>query len=322
MKHFTVDTIDHNRYKPTIKIQVSGGSRPRVTLEHAVTGKRFLFKTYTHNPREVWAECLASHLGEIFGVPTQKVVIKKASPQMVRILKARYATRLPSDWKPVGTLARDIFLKDEEIIYGAKIVNTDSGALTLEEIETAIKKQYYAPEDLLKSFAQMIVFDALIGNMDRHHENWGIVENLRYRQQILFGKKALVNLRHFTPLYDHGSSLLFEENSEDKIGKYLAEEDNFISKYIKGAKYSFLKDKNGEECNVFQVIEQNIKEKTVWGGRFKEAIAPLQGSSVLEAAKAITKMPNTPELEYSENRKELLLRSTVIRRNMLLSMLK
>ncbi|MDB5182232.1 MAG: HipA domain protein [Candidatus Saccharibacteria bacterium] len=321
MKHFTLETIDHARYKPTIRIQVSGGSRPRVTLEHAITGKRFLFKTYSHNSREVWAECLASHLGEIFGIPIQKVVIKKASTNMIKILKGNYGKYLPSDWKPIGTLARDIFLKDEEIVYGAKIVGTASDALTLSQIETDIRKQYYAPEDLLQSFAQMIVFDAIIGNMDRHHENWGIVEHLQYRQQLLFGKNTLVEKRHFVPLYDHGSSLMFEIKSEGKIGEYLANEDLFRSKYIFGANYSFLKDTDGNECNVFEVIRQNIIENTEWGKRFKKAVLPLGQASLMEIAKAIAKMPNAKELDYSTNRKELLIRSIIIRRDELLSML-
>lgn len=320
MKHFTVDTIDHARYKPQIHIQVSGGSRPRITLVHQKTGQKYFFKTYSHNPREVWAECLASHLGQVLGVPMQQLVIKRASSQMVKILKTNFPDNLPKKWIPIGTLARNIFLHDEEIIYGEKIVGTKSDALELSSISKAISNQYYAPEDLLQSFAEMIIFDALIGNMDRHHENWGIVETLRYKQQLLFGKKQLVDERHFVPLYDHGSSLLFELD-DDLVDRFLADETLFCTKYVFGSKYSFVKDAMGKESNVFEVIKQNIEAKSDWGKRFIKTIKKLAPMSKLEVAKELVKMPNSSEFDYSNDRKELLFRSILIRHKALVDML-
>lgn len=312
MKHYTIETIDYSRYKPRVTIQVVGGSRPRITLVHSKTNSKFIFKTYSHNSREVWAECVASHLGAIIGVPIQQVVIKRAPPFLVASLKENMPQNLPKNWQPIGTLARNIFPKNQEITYGQKIVSTSSDALTLEEIEAAIRKQYYAPDDLLDKFAQMIVFDAIIGNMDRHHENWGIVETLKYKQQVLFGKKTLITQRWFTPLYDHGSSLLFELGEQD-VERYLKDEKLLCDKYIFGAKYSFVKDSSGAERNIFGIITSHIERETDWGKRFRKAIAPLKQVSKLEIAKAIAKMPTTKEIDYSEQRKELLLRSILVR---------
>lgn len=321
MKHYTIETIDHKRYKPTIEIQVVGGSRPRVTLVHKDTKRRYLFKTYSHNPREVWAECLASNLGQVLRIDIQKVMIKKASSIMTKLLREHYSTNLPSKWTPVGTLARDIFKKHEEILYGDKIVGTKSDALSLNGIATSISSQYYAPEDLLQTFAEMVIFDALIGNMDRHHENWGIVETLKYKQQLLFDKKQLVNQRHFVPLYDHGSSLLFELG-EDRIQYYLDQPEQFKQKYILGSPYSFLRDNKGDRENVFQVIEESIQQNNDWGKRFRKAISKVCTVSELDLAKAIIKMPNAAELDYSESRKKLLLKSLLMRHDILRGMLK
>jgi hypothetical protein len=271
MKHYTIEQIDHSRYKPEVKIEAVGGSRPRIILVHSKTGSTYIFKTYSHNSREVLAECLASHLGLILGVPIQQVVIKRLSPPLVKWLKQHKRQNLPKDWQPIGTLARNIFPKGQEIMYGQNIVNTSSGSLSLEEIEAAIRKQYYAPDDLLDSFAQMIVFDAVIGNMDRHHENWGVIETVRYKQQVMFGKKTLINQRWFTPLYDHGSSLLFEL-AESDVDRYFIDEALLRSKYIFGAKYSFVKDSHGEKENVFTVIKSHINENTSWGKRFKKPL--------------------------------------------------
>ena len=81
MKHFTVTELDMGKYKTiTGPAEVVGGSRPRLTLFHKDGNQKFFFKTYSHNPREVWAECLASHIAELMCVKAQSVTIKK-TPQ-------------------------------------------------------------------------------------------------------------------------------------------------------------------------------------------------------------------------------------------------
>lgn len=319
MKHFTVEDIVYRRYESKLGFELVGGSRPRLTLIHKNSHQKYIFKTYSHNSREVWAECLASHLGNVFKIEVQQVVIKSSPDGLTRKLR-EVAPEIPEDWSPIGTLARNIFPRDQEIIYGATIVQSPSKSFPLDEIERCIRVKYYAPDDILERFAEMILFDALIGNMDRHHENWGIVETTKYRQQVLFYKKQLVKERWFTPLYDHGSSLMFEL-SEEKVLKYLDDDTSFIDKYIKGTPYSFVCMPNGKEANVFEVIRHHISQKTVWGERFKKRIRGMKQTSILEISKCIVKMPNTSHIDYSENRKELLLRSILHRKRLLADML-
>lgn len=266
----------------------------------------------------MWAESLASHLGPIFGIDVQRVVIKSSSPELTKVLRGAVPD-IPTDWKPIGTLARNIFPRGQEINYGASIVQELSKPLPLEEIERRIGQRYYAPEDLLQRFAQMIVFDALIGNMDRHHENWGIVETVKYKQLVLFDKKRLKEGRQFTPLYDHGSSLMFELD-ESIVRRYLKNEKEFIDVYVKGKPYSFVCLPDGKRANIFQVIEYHTGHRTDWGKRFIKEIKNLDGVSLLEIAKAIAKMPNTKHIDYTEDRKELLLRSILLRIDLLRSM--
>lgn len=317
MKHYTVEDINYGRYENKIRFELVGGSRPRLTLQHKTTRQKFIFKTYSHNTREVWAECLASHIGSVLDIKVQQVVIRRA-PKSLENAMRKVAPKLDKKWIPIGTLARNIFPRGQEIVYGAITVETPSGLLPLETIEQKIREKYYAPDDLLDSFAQMVVFDAIIGNMDRHHENWGIVETVRYKQQLLFDKKQIVTERWFTPLYDHGSSLMFEL-SEDNV-ENIKDEPLFHQKYIEGKAYTFVSMPDGSSANIFTIIKYHIDRGTPWGTRFKKEIERLGDTSILEISKAIAKMPNIKEIDYSEARKELLLRSILYRLQILRDM--
>lgn len=77
---------------------------------------------------------------------------------------------------------------------------------------------------MIDSFYEMCVFDSIIGNQDRHCENWGILYDSD-------------NNASFAPLYDNGSSLL-NGLSEDKVEEML-KKTSMIDGYINRAKTCF-----------------------------------------------------------------------------------
>lgn len=60
--------------------------------------------------------------------------------------------------------------------------------------------------DLFKGFIRIMFFDALVGEQDRHEENWGI--------------QKIGNSYKISPLYDNGCSLLRNFKSEEYARKY------------------------------------------------------------------------------------------------------
>jgi hypothetical protein len=318
MKHFTVNTLDISKYH-TITAEVSGGSRPRLTLFHNDNNQKFVFKTYSHNPREVWAECLASHVAELIGLQAQSVTIKTTPQRLEEVLRKRFPTQLPKEWQPVGTLARNIFPKHIETTYGAAIVETPTDPLTLEVIEQKIRNKYYAPDDLLQAYADMVVFDVLIGNMDRHHENWGVCEEQKYKQQLLFDKRLTKELRYFTPLFDHGSSLMFEL-SDRNVADFLKDEKRLID-YVENSKFGFILNATGQKTNMFDMLGEHLAQKTDWRPRFKKALTKVKGIDLLALAGLVIQMPTLDLLEYSPERRPLLYKSLLIRYNKLIELL-
>jgi len=67
----------------------------------------------------------------------------------------------------------------------------------------------------------MLFFDAVVGNNDRHFENWGIIENVKNR-----------SIPCFSPVYDTARGL-FWNYSESNIERF--NKENKLNKYIKNS---------------------------------------------------------------------------------------
>ena len=65
----------------------------------------------------------------------------------------------------------------------------------------------------ISTISKILLFDALIGNSDRHHSNWGITET----KASLYVENGLfpVNVMTLSSLYDNGSSLCSYINESD-----------------------------------------------------------------------------------------------------------
>jgi len=319
MRHFSFDQLEFQNLIP-VKIEVIGGSRPRLTLEHKKTKQKFFLKSYRHNTREIWAEMLASHLGEIINIPIQNVSLKKIPGYLAKIFRNKFKSYLPVSWRPIGALVRNIFPKKHEAIYGAQIIGTASDPVSLQTVEDAIRRNYLDSEDLLQNFSDMVVFDAWIGNMDRHHENWGIIQKnmpkqLRFIELTQEDRLNLKASRWFSKLFDHGSSLLFELD-EEKVTHYLHDTKK-LDQYILGKKYALLLGINDEPLNVFQILENHVKQKTKWGPRIRKSIQKVLKADSLNIARLIIQMPTDGILDYSYSRKRLVYCSLERRKSLL-----
>ncbi len=133
---------------------------------------------------DLWAERIASEIAPLLGVPAAKVD-----------LAVRGETRGVISWRIGGVLRHG-----NELLNGLyEDYEADAKGLVkgydLPSIRTVL--QPYGGWDrgltAFDCFAGLLVFDALISNTDRHHENWAVLEEF----QVL------------APSYDHGASLGF-----------------------------------------------------------------------------------------------------------------
>jgi hypothetical protein len=164
-------------------------------------------------------------------------------------------------------LSRYFLKKDEELVHGADIyagfLNDREFVEEIEEkqlardfftiqfTEEAVRNSFPEQSDkIMHEFVKMILFDALVGNNDRHFYNWGIIRHLRCFHQPLF-----------SPIYDTARGLFWNE-SEEKIvslAKNKANFNSFLKKYSEGSrpKIGWEKELNINHYKLVELIAQS-----------------------------------------------------------------
>ncbi len=228
------------------------GTREKCFIENPVDSKLYFYKMSIEKyPSEFWSEIIASKIGKElkFDIVDYNIAIHKNT---------------------IGCLCESMIdQQTQELDHGINIIKnafpgfvvTERPEISFHQIEKALEKY----RGYIQKFIDVMVFDALIGNQDRHSENWAIIRSLDInnkefnKQRLLkylkgiykkFGLK-LKNvpfkkfiIRHmdelslvdyeFSPIYDSGSSL-GREITEISIPEYLSDE-NKMKKYIKNGK--------------------------------------------------------------------------------------
>lgn len=149
------------------------------------------FKTLTG---EYWAEKLASEIGKLIGISVADVDL------------GIYESRR-------GSMSYMILDKGEVLIEGLHFIaqkypNYDSDRFLDKETGKRYSIQMIMEaldefDFLQEEFFAIPIFDCLIGNSDRHHNNWGVI--------VDFDKEVA----GICPLYDNGSSLCCYVNNHD-----------------------------------------------------------------------------------------------------------
>lgn len=188
------------------------GSKPKVWFEWA--GERWLFKEARGDTGEDWAEKVASEIASLLGLPTHRAELA------VREGRPGCAVRSFLD------APRQVLVHGNELL-GGMITGYDKEKQrgqcdhTFDNIVAVIERLFPGSRARTLASARItgyLVLDALIGNTDRHHQNWGVIlEPRRGTDGIL-----RVGSLQLAPTFDHASSL-GRELTEEARQRHLAE---------------------------------------------------------------------------------------------------
>jgi hypothetical protein len=182
--------------------------------------ERWLFKEARANTGEDWAEKIASEIAPLIDV------------QAAHVELAVYAGRR-------GCASLSFVGTDENLVHGNEILagqivgynrqkRLRQSDHTFDNIVAAVRKLVDDASDysdVLRELADYLIFDALICNTDRHHENWGFL----VRFELTSPGKQMVHLR-LAPSFDHASSL-GRELRDSRRGELL--DGNRIEEYVR-----------------------------------------------------------------------------------------
>ena len=109
----------------------------------------------------------------------------------------------------------------------------DKDAYTFQIIEKLLKT-HFPNMDFIRDIISIIVFDSIIGNEDRHQENWSIIVSQKSVDRSTIFKRKQTSLEptySFAPIYDSGSSM-GRELTDSKVAQMLTDSVQ-LEAYIK-----------------------------------------------------------------------------------------
>lgn len=174
-----------------------------------IAGHRYLFKESRRTyPEQFWAEVVATRIGAGCGVPVPPAYAcyDSGTGKAAALIEWFYGyPRKPSKRFLSGGLLMKAAIKDFDHEKGRQhnfatihtwfqLFQAASALTSTPSNSRALQLQ----PDWIHRWAAMLTFDALIGNTDRHQENWGLLVDV--------GSPPRVSLE-LAPAFDNGTSL-------------------------------------------------------------------------------------------------------------------
>ncbi len=133
-------------------------------------------------------------------------------------------------------LSRYFLRKNEELVHGAEIfagymedlafvesieqANLSRELFTLQFVEKAVEKAFPSEEQyIMRDLVRLLLYDALVGNNDRHFYNWAVIRSIYSNAPA-----------RFSPIYDTARGL-FWNVSDERLEMRMQQKD--VSRYVK-----------------------------------------------------------------------------------------
>jgi hypothetical protein len=248
------------------------GSKPKFWV--TIGGERWLFKEARQSTGEDWAEKVAAELARSLGTPAADVELAEYCGRRGCI--SRSFVDLPSG---------------EALVHGNEILafhvtgydrtkTFRQSDHTLANVVSAVRARFGTTPlttSMLTTLASYVVLDALIGNTDRHHENWGLLVRPHAEEGSVLVRVA--------PSFDHASSLgreLLDERREELLRE--AQVARYLSRG-RGGIFDSANDARG--ANPLRLVELAAVEYPLYFRAALIAATQLAADAIKEAVEAV-----------------------------------
>ena len=266
----------------------------------------YLFKESNKRyPAEFWAEIVAAEIGKLVGVQTPETLCAHMDDKYAALVRLFLTIEWDDKYQRYQRI--ETLSEGGDLIMGIdpafdRKVGERHNIFLVEKIFCQFKR-----EDLLEQFFKMLIFDAIIGNTDRHQDNWGFIHNNKTKEMAL------------APAYDNSTSL-GSELIEEKLSGYLEENGLRLRQYIYKGKAHIRWSDNGidlERINHFQLLKNLAGIKSTITGYVQE-MTSFPDDMVDDVLKNMAKIEiGNPKYSLSDTRRTLMKNIICMRRDLL-----
>ena len=290
---------------------------------------------------EFWSEIISSKIGLSLGFPLldYNIGFDKNHKQQIGCLSKTMITESSS--KLTEGIA---YLTGTRSSYKPE---TDKKDYTFQFISEALNK--FSLKKYISNIIQMIIFDSIIGNSDRHQENWGVIttrhllkfespklkpeENkwkdftnriFKLKAEIIPERKLTYRFgtkSEFAPIYDSGCCLGREHNDE-KVEKLLNDKQ-MLEAYINRGESEIHWDGYQKKCKHFELVGLLVDNEEETKNYIEQVKSNYNPELIKEIIYNIDK--NIPieliKFKLSNNRKELMFKLVTLRTEKLIKLI-
>jgi hypothetical protein len=164
-----------------------------------IPNHRYLFKhSFRRYPEQFWTEIIAYRLGCLLEIPVPPAFVAFNSHKEVCGSLIEWFLQYPDQpgerFNPGGDILSGV-INSFDRKKGEK-----HNFISIERYFTVLGKVGLIDPGWLEYWCDMLLFDALIGNTDRHQDNWGLLWSLRNNMPFV----------RIAPVFNNGTSLGYE----------------------------------------------------------------------------------------------------------------
>lgn len=219
----------------------TGGTRSKYIALHPDANEEYFFKGSKETPlreirypTEFWSEIVSSKIGQFLGFPMLDYNIAYDSKHKQKI----------------GCISKSMVFGSKNKLTEGKTYLTgfnaqynpdvDKKDYTFQFISNALKS--FSLEDYIKNIVEIVVFDSIIGNSDRHQENWGVLttHKIIVEEKIIDEEVSKINKRSFYRKIRRFTRHFFSD--ENKEFRSILENPNFTVQFKTSHKFAPIYD--------------------------------------------------------------------------------
>lgn len=283
-----IPALKYNNYVVENRITVDGDA-PKVLLhvyEYKQGGKfrknnpngwpLYIAKTgHKWYPVESITEYLLNILGGCFGLRMAESKLVVVGGQ-VRFL-SKYFLKKGEEQLVHGAEIFAGYIGDEKMVEDIEEQGMSRDFFSLQFVESAVK--YVFPNDyreIMHELIKLLLFDALVGNNDRHYFNWGVVKSFKPNSKP-----------RFSPIYDTARGL-FWNGDEEKIDMRIKSKNftQYVEKYCENSRPKLGWD-NVKNINHFKLVDYIYRNEFYIS---KDEMKSLFSDSMVEKMKTVVNL--------------------------------